>query len=61
MTLLTVTILIITLLIMTLLIMTLLIMTILVTLNMGDITYRINKCNITYLFLSTVISKVIYK
>jgi len=46
---------------MTLLIMTLLIMTILVTLNMGDITYRINKCNITYLFLSTVISKVIYK
>jgi hypothetical protein len=43
---------------------TLLIMPIHITLNTGDITYNdmaynINKCNIAYLFLSTVISKVI--
>ncbi len=36
------------------------------TLNTGgitynDITYNINKCNISYIFLSTVTSKVIYK
>jgi hypothetical protein len=42
-------------LIITLLIMTLIIMTILITLNMGDITsnditYKINKCNLTYMF-----------
>jgi hypothetical protein len=42
---------------------TLLIMT-LITLNTGDITYNditynINKCSITYMFLSTVIRKVI--
>jgi hypothetical protein len=52
-------------LIMTLPIMILLIMSILITLT-GDITYNgitnnINKCNITYMFLSTVISKFIYK
>ncbi len=39
-------------------------MTILITLNTGDITYKditynINKCKITYMFLSTVTSKVI--
>jgi hypothetical protein len=50
---------------MILLIMTF-IMTILITLNTGDFTYNDNtfniyKCNITYLFLSTVISEVIYK
>jgi hypothetical protein len=28
--------------------------------NYNDITYNINKCNITYMFLSTVISKVIF-
>ncbi len=38
-------------------------MTILITLNMGnitynDITYKINKFNITFMFLSTVTSKV---
>ncbi len=27
----------------------------------NDITYNINKCNITCMFLSTVLSKVIYK
>jgi hypothetical protein len=37
----------------------------LVTLNTGDITftdftYNNNKCNITYMFLSTVLSKTIY-
>jgi len=26
-----------------------------------DFTYKINKCDITYMLLSTVISKVIYK
>jgi hypothetical protein len=44
--------------------MTLLIMTILITLNIGKITYNdiyYNKCNITSMFLSTVISEVIYK
>jgi len=40
-------------------------MTKLLKLNTGDIsyngiTYNINKCNITYMFLSTVISKAIY-
>ncbi len=39
---------------------------ILMTLNMGDVTYNeiaynINKWNITFMFLSYVISKVIYK
>ncbi len=43
--------------------MTLLIMTILITLNTcdvtcNDITCIIHKCNITYMFLSTVVSKV---
>ncbi len=42
-----------------------LIMTLLITLNTGeiaynDITYNINKCNIKYMFLLTVKSKVIY-
>jgi hypothetical protein len=51
---------------MTLLITTLLVMTILITLNTGDIIYNdmtcnINKCIITCMLLSTVISKVIYK
>ncbi len=46
--------------------MTLLRMAILITLNTGDITYidityDIDKCNITYMFLSTVLSKVVYK
>ncbi len=46
--------------------MTLLIMTILLTHNTGDITYidiiyNINKFNIICMFLSAVISKVIYK
>jgi hypothetical protein len=27
----------------------------------NDITYYIEKCNITYMFLSTVISQVIYE
>ncbi len=50
----------------TLLTSTLLKKTIFITLNTGaitcnDFTYNINKCNITYMFLSTVISKVIYK
>ncbi len=41
-------------------------MTILITLNMGDFTfndntYNINLCNITYMFLSTVISEVTYR
>jgi hypothetical protein len=39
-----------TLLIMAILIVTLLIMTILMTLKLGDNTYIINKCNITYMF-----------
>ncbi len=46
---------------MTLLIMTLLITTIIIMLNNGDIPYNditknINKCNIAYMFLPTVIS-----
>jgi hypothetical protein len=54
------------LLIMALLIMALLIMAIHITLYACDIayydnTYNIDKGNITYLFLSTVISEVIYK
>ncbi len=44
---------------MTIVIMNLLIMTVLVTLNMGDITYNDISYNITYMLLSTVISKVI--
>ncbi len=55
-----------TILIMTLLLTTLLIMKIPKKLNMGDITYidinyNINKGNITYMFLSGVISKVLYR
>ncbi len=46
--------------------MNLIIMTLLITLNAGgitynDIIYNINKCNMTNMFLSTVIGKVIYK
>jgi hypothetical protein len=45
---------------------TILIMTLPVTLNTGDITYtginnNTNKCNIAFIFLSTVISKAINK
>jgi hypothetical protein len=58
MTILIMTILIMTILIMTILIMTILIMTIVTTLYTGDITYNFNKCNIRYIFLSTVISKI---
>jgi len=29
--------------------------------NYDDFTYNTNKCDITYMFLFTVISKVIYK
>ncbi len=41
-------------------------MTIHITLNTGDVTYNdntynISKCNIAYMFLSIVLSKVIYK
>ncbi len=46
-------------------------MTIVITLNTGDITYNDitydditctnNKCNITSMFLSTVLSKIIYQ
>ncbi len=41
-------------------------MAILITLNTvdisyNDITYNTNKCNITYRFLSTIISILIYK
>jgi hypothetical protein len=57
MTILIMTILIMTIL-MTILIMTILIMTIVTTLYTGDITYNFNKCNIRYIFLSTVISKI---
>jgi hypothetical protein len=54
---------------MTLLIPILLCTTLLIdntTHNIGDITYiaityNINQCNVTYMFLSTVLSKVIYK
>ncbi len=46
--------------------MTFLIITILITLHMNyiainDTTSNINLCNITYMFLSTVISEVTYK
>ncbi len=41
-------------------------MTLLIALDTGDITYNnitynINKCNITFMFLFAVISEVIYK
>jgi len=46
---------------MTILIMTFIIIKIHLKLNMSDITYNINECNITNMPLSTVIRKVIYK
>jgi hypothetical protein len=64
MTLLIMTFLIMTFIIMTFHIMTFLIMTTLITLYMAestksDITFYVNKCNITLVFLSTVISNCI--